>query len=63
MTACTQHYIVALEAGMLRFGPAQQRAMVRDWLVALLDAEGQAIELREPTAWDRWDRGARRWTP
>jgi len=48
---------------MLRFGPAQQRAMVRDWLVALLDAEGQAIELREPTAWDRWDRGARRWTP
>jgi hypothetical protein len=33
---------------MLACGPAQVRAQVRDWLEALLVAEGCAAELPEP---------------
>jgi 1,2-phenylacetyl-CoA epoxidase catalytic subunit len=53
----------ALSAGMLRIGAAAQRALVRDWLVALLNAEGVTIELAEPRDWSRWDAGTRRWNP
>ncbi len=53
----------ALAAGMLGMGPAAQRALVRDWLVALLGAEDVTIELAEPRDWSRWDATTRRWTP
>jgi ring-1,2-phenylacetyl-CoA epoxidase subunit PaaC len=53
----------ALSAGMIAMGAAEQRALVRDWLVALLGAEGVAIELPEPRDWSRWDPGRRRWDP
>jgi ring-1,2-phenylacetyl-CoA epoxidase subunit PaaC len=53
----------ALSAGMIGMGAAAQRALVRDWLVALLDGEGVAIELAEPRDWSRWDPSLRRWIP
>jgi phenylacetate-CoA oxygenase PaaI subunit len=53
----------ALSAGMIAMGAAAQRALVRDWLVALLDGEGVAIELTEPRDWSRWDPAMRRWSP
>jgi phenylacetate-CoA oxygenase PaaI subunit len=53
----------ALQAGMIQTGAARQRALVRDWLVALLAAEGTAIELPEPSDWSRWDPATRRWQP
>jgi ring-1,2-phenylacetyl-CoA epoxidase subunit PaaC len=51
----------ALQAGMIAMGAARQRALVRDWLVALLEAEGATIELPEPRDWSRWDATTRRW--
>jgi ring-1,2-phenylacetyl-CoA epoxidase subunit PaaC len=53
----------ALSAGMIALRPDRQRALVRDWLVALLSAEGVAIDLPEPTDWSRWDQARRRWEP
>lgn len=41
-------YQEAVAAGMLACGPAEVRAQVRDWLEALLEAEGCAVELPEP---------------
>ena len=41
-------YQEAVAAGMLACGPAEVRAQVRDWLGALLEAEGCAVELPEP---------------
>jgi ring-1,2-phenylacetyl-CoA epoxidase subunit PaaC len=55
--------IAALELGMFSQTPTQQRALVRDWLLALLEAEGQTINLPEPTDWSRWDPETRRWEP
>ena len=45
-------YREAVAAGMLACGPAEVRAQVRDWLEALLAAEGCAVELPEPQ-WSR----------
>jgi ring-1,2-phenylacetyl-CoA epoxidase subunit PaaC len=53
----------ALSAGMIAIGAAEQRALVRDWLITLLDAEGVTIELAEPRDWSRWDPATRRWQP
>jgi phenylacetate-CoA oxygenase PaaI subunit len=55
--------VAAVGLGMFSLTPARQRAMVRDWLVALLEAEGRTIELPEPTDWSAWDPRTRRWTP
>ena len=41
-------YREAVAAGMLACGPAEVRAQVREWLAALLAAEGCALELPEP---------------
>jgi ring-1,2-phenylacetyl-CoA epoxidase subunit PaaC len=41
-------YAAAIDAGLVASGPAAQRALVRDWLVALLAAEDVAIALPEP---------------
>jgi ring-1,2-phenylacetyl-CoA epoxidase subunit PaaC len=41
-------YAEAVAAGMLAYGPAEVRRQVRDWLTALLEREGCAVELR----WD-----------
>ncbi len=38
-----------------------QRALVRDWLSKLLNAEGVTLELDEPTDFSRWDPARRRW--
>jgi ring-1,2-phenylacetyl-CoA epoxidase subunit PaaC len=54
--------IAAVRRGMFSLTPARQRAMVRDWLVALLDAEGRTIELPEPADWSAWDPRTRRWS-
>jgi ring-1,2-phenylacetyl-CoA epoxidase subunit PaaC len=56
-------YSAALEAGMVGRGPAEQREQVRAWLTALLEREGCAVALDEPTDWSRWDPATRRWTP
>ena len=50
-------YREAVAAGMLAAGPARSARQVRDWLTALLEAEGCAVEL--PADWSGWD-GARR---
>ena len=55
--------VAALEAGMFCTAPSAQRAMVRDWLAALLSPEGVSIELPEPTDFSRWDADTRRWEP
>jgi hypothetical protein len=33
---------------------------VREWLTALLEAEGTAVTLEEPDDWSGWDRELRR---
>ena len=48
-------YRAILEEGMLAFGPAEVRRQVRDWLEALLEQEGCALELTEPAEWSGWD--------
>jgi 1,2-phenylacetyl-CoA epoxidase catalytic subunit len=53
-------YREAVAAGMLAAGPAAVRAQVRDWLAALLAAEGCAAELPEPADWSGWDPARRR---
>ena len=53
-------YAAALEAGEVRSGPAEQRALMRSWLTALLAKEGVKIDLPEPT-FDGWDAERRRW--
>jgi 1,2-phenylacetyl-CoA epoxidase catalytic subunit len=53
-------YRAAMEAGMVRRGPAEQRAQMRAWLVALLAEEGVEITLEEPTEWSAWDPERRR---
>jgi phenylacetate-CoA oxygenase PaaI subunit len=53
----------ALEARMFSIAPSEQRALVRDWLTALVAAEGVSIELTEPTDYSRWDAELRRWEP
>jgi ring-1,2-phenylacetyl-CoA epoxidase subunit PaaC len=53
----------ALAQGMISLGPSRQRAMVRDWLVALLGDQGVTIALPEPSDWSRWDPATRRWEP
>jgi 1,2-phenylacetyl-CoA epoxidase catalytic subunit len=47
-------YAAALEAGEVKQTPAHQRALVRDWLTALLAGEGVEISLPDPdfTGWD-----------
>lgn len=47
-------YAAALEAGEVKQTPAHQRALVRDWLTALLAGEGVEITLPDPdfTGWD-----------
>jgi phenylacetate-CoA oxygenase PaaI subunit len=55
--------VAALEAQMFSIAPSAQRALVRDWLTALLAAEGVSIELAEPTDYSRWDAESRRWEP
>ncbi len=54
--------VAAVQLGMFSLTPARQRAMVRDWLVALLEAEGRTIELPEPADWSAWDPRTRRWS-
>jgi 1,2-phenylacetyl-CoA epoxidase catalytic subunit len=53
-------YREALAQGMVSEGPAAVRARVRDWLSALLDAEGCALALPEPHDWSEWDEEHRR---
>lgn len=55
--------IAALDAQMFSIAPSAQRALVRDWLTALLAAEGVSIELPEPTDYSRWHAESRRWDP
>jgi len=55
--------VAAVELGMFSLAPGRQRAMVRDWLVALLDGEGRTISLIEPADWSAWDPRTRRWAP
>ena len=54
--------VAAVQLGMFSLTPGRQRAMVRDWLVALLEAEGRRIELPEPADWSAWDPRTRRWS-
>jgi ring-1,2-phenylacetyl-CoA epoxidase subunit PaaC len=53
----------ALALGMIGRGPAAQREQVREWLVALLGAEGVEFALAEPSDWSAWDPERRRWNP
>ena len=43
---------------MVGRGPAEQREMMRAWLVALVGAEGVEITLDEPADWTGWTRRA-----
>jgi 1,2-phenylacetyl-CoA epoxidase catalytic subunit len=56
-------YAAALEAGEVKQTAAHQRSLMREWLTALLAAEGVSIELPDPTDWSGWDAERRRWTP
>jgi len=56
-------FAAALQSGMVGKDAVTQREQVRDWLTALLDAEGVAISLPEPREWSAWDPALRRWTP
>jgi 1,2-phenylacetyl-CoA epoxidase catalytic subunit len=53
-------YRAAVEAGMLSEGPDAVRRRVRDWLSALLEAQGASASLDEPSDWSTWDEGHRR---
>ncbi len=53
-------YRQAIEQGMVGQGPAAIRARVRDWLTALLQAEGAVVALEEPSDWSGWDAEQRR---
>ena len=56
-------YAAALEAGEVKQTAAHQRALIRDWLTAILAGEGVSISLPDPSEWDGWDPERRRWTP
>ncbi len=53
----------AVALGMVSSDARTQRALVRDWLSALLQGEGISLELGEPTDFSRWDAERRRWDP
>lgn len=53
----------AVRLGMVASDARAQRALVRDWLTALLADEGVGIELDEPSDFSRWDAERRRWDP
>jgi 1,2-phenylacetyl-CoA epoxidase catalytic subunit len=53
-------YRQAIEQEMVSDGPAAIRRRVREWLTALLEAEGTAVTLEEPDDWSGWDRELRR---
>lgn len=53
----------AVALGMVSSDARTQRALVRDWLSALLQGEGISLELDEPTDFSRWDAERRRWDP
>jgi 1,2-phenylacetyl-CoA epoxidase catalytic subunit len=56
-------YAAALEAGEVKQTAAHQRALIRDWLTAILAGEGVSISLPDPADWSSWDAERRRWTP
>jgi 1,2-phenylacetyl-CoA epoxidase catalytic subunit len=56
-------YAAALEAGEVKQTAAHQRALIRDWLTAILAGEGVEISLPDPTDWSGWDAERRRWVP
>jgi len=56
-------YAAALEAGEVKQTAAHQRALIRDWLTAILAGEGVSISLPDPSEWEGWDPERRRWTP
>jgi hypothetical protein len=45
---------------MLGSGPDAVRGRVREWLTALVDAEGASVALVEPDDWSDWDEQQRR---
>ena len=53
----------AVRLGMVASDARAQRALVRDWLRALLSGEGVSLTLDEPTDFSRWDAERRRWEP
>lgn len=53
----------AVALGMVSSDARTQRALVRDWLSAVLQGEGISLELGEPTDFSRWDAERRRWDP
>jgi ring-1,2-phenylacetyl-CoA epoxidase subunit PaaA/ring-1,2-phenylacetyl-CoA epoxidase subunit PaaC len=53
----------AVALGMVSSDARTQRALVREWLSALLQGEGISLELDEPTDFSRWDAERRRWDP
>ena len=55
-------YAAALEAGEVKQTAAHQRALIRDWLTAILAGEGVSISLPDPTDFSSWDPERRRLT-
>jgi 1,2-phenylacetyl-CoA epoxidase catalytic subunit len=53
-------YAGAVVQGMVSEGPAEVRARVRDWLLALLLELGCTVALEDPVEWDDWDAEHRR---
>ncbi len=53
-------YRAAQAEGMVSDGPDAVRARVRDWLSALLEAEGCRVALPDPAGWSGWDETTRR---
>jgi 1,2-phenylacetyl-CoA epoxidase catalytic subunit len=53
-------YRSAIDQRMVSDGPGAIRDRVRDWLSALLHAEGCGVSLPDPTDWSRWDETRRR---
>ena len=53
-------YLEAMSKGMVAADPDSIRADVRDWLLALLAAEGASVRLREDWDWSTWDEELRR---
>ncbi len=55
-------YAAALEAGEVKQTAAHQRALIRDWLTAILAGEDVSISLPDPTDFSSWDPERRRLT-
>jgi 1,2-phenylacetyl-CoA epoxidase catalytic subunit len=53
----------ALHLGMTRMTPADQRELMRAWVIGLLSGEGVELTLAEPSDWSAWDPETRRWSP